>query len=57
MDLCFFHSLHQLIAETARTTKQTKTLLDHILANSAKKVIQSDVIEMGLSYHEIICCT
>ena len=32
-------------------------LLDHILVNSAEKVIESDVIEMGLSYHKIIYCT
>ena len=57
MDLCFSHSLHQLIAEPARTTERTKTLIDHILTNSAEKVIRSGVIEMGLSDHGLIYCT
>ena len=39
MDLCFSHSLHQLIAEPTRTTDRTKTPIDHILTNSAEKVI------------------
>ena len=33
---------------STRTTDRTKTLIDHILTNSAEKVIQSGVIEMGL---------
>ena len=49
IDLCFSHSLHQLIKEPSRATEQTKTLIDHILTNSREKVIQSRVIEMGLS--------
>ena len=57
MDLCFSHSLHQLIAEPTRTTDRTKTPIDHILTNSAEKVIQSGVIEMVLSDHGLIYCT
>ena len=30
MDPCFSHSLHQLTAESTRTTDRTKTLIDHI---------------------------
>ena len=54
MDLCFSHSLHQLIAKSTRTADRTQTLIDHILTNSAEKVIQSRVIEMGLSDHGLI---
>ena len=57
IDLCFSHSLHQLIMEPTMTTEHTKTLIDHILTNSPEKVIQSDVIEMGLSDHELVCCS
>ena len=57
MDLCFSHSLHQLIAEPTRTTDRSKTPIDHILTNSAEKVIQSGVIEMVLSDHGLIYCT
>ena len=56
MDLWFSHFLHQSIAEPTRTTKRTKTLMNHISAKSADKVIQSDVIEMGLSDHRFIYC-
>ena len=57
IDLCFSHSLHQLIMEPTRTTEHTKTLIDHILTNSPEKVIQSSVIEMGLSHHELVHCS
>ena len=51
IDIYFSHSLHQLIAKPARTTEGTKTRIDHIMMNSTEKVIQSGVIEMGLSDH------
>ena len=35
----------------------TKTLIGHILMNSAEKVIQSGIVEMGLSDHGVIYCT
>ena len=44
--------LHQVIVEPTRTIKHTKTLLDCILTNYPEKVIQSGVIEMGLSDYE-----
>ena len=43
--------------EPTRTTECTKTLIDQITTNSSEKVIQSSVIEMGLSNHEVIYCT
>ena len=57
IDLCFSHSLYQLPREPTRTTEHTKTLIDHILTNSPEKIIQSGVIEMGLSDHEPIYCS
>ena len=56
-ELCFSHSLHQLIMKPTRTTEHTKTLIDHILTNSSENVIQSGVIEMGLSDHELVYCS
>ena len=47
IDLCFSHSLHQLIMEPTRITEHTKILIDHILTNLSEKVIQSGVAEMG----------
>ena len=57
MDLCFSHSLHQLIAEPTRTIEHTKTLIVYILTNPAEKVIQSGGIEMRLSDHGLIYFT
>ena len=57
IDLCFSHSLHQLIMEPTRTTEHTKALIDHILTNSPEKVIQSGVTEMGLPDHELVYCS
>ena len=59
-DLCFSHSLHQLIREPTWTTEHTKTLIDHILTNSPEFVRMwslSAVIEMGFSDHELIYCS
>ena len=56
-DLCFSNSLHQLIREPKRITEHTKTFINHILTNSPEKVIQSGVIDMGLSNHEFVYCS
>ena len=40
--------------EPTSITEHTKTFIGHILTNSPEKVIQSVVIEMGLSDHELI---
>ena len=45
------HSLHQLIMEPARTTEHCKMVKHHIITNLSEKVIQSGVIEMGISDH------
>ena len=47
-------SLHQLIMEPTKTKEHFKTIIDHILANSSEKVIQTGVIKMELSAHELI---
>ena len=53
-DLCFSHSIHQLIVEPTTTTYHTKTLVDQILINSPEKFNQIGAIEMGLSDYELI---
>ena len=57
MDLCFSHSLRQLIEELTETTERTKTLVDHILANSPENSIQSGVTKTGLSENQLTYCT
>ena len=51
------HGLKQLISCPTRITKNTSTLLDHVLTNSHDKVSLSGVIDIGLSDHQLIYCT
>ena len=39
IDLCFSHSLQQLIMQPTRTTEHTKLFIDHILTNSPEKML------------------
>ena len=57
MDFGYSYSLEQLISVPTRITKITTTLIDHVLTNSPHKIIQSGVIKMSLSDHELIYCT
>ena len=56
LELCFTHSLEQIITRPIRITDQTATLIDHILTNSTDKVSQSGVIDLGLSDRDLIYC-
>ena len=56
LDFCLSFSLKQLISVTIRVTETTAALIGHILTNSSQKIIQSGVIELGLSDHELIYC-
>ena len=56
MDFGFPYSLEQLISVPTRTKESTAPLIDHVLTNSPHKIIQSGVIEMSLSDHELIYC-
>ena len=57
MDFGCSYSSEQLISAPARIMEITSTFNDHVLTNSPHKVIQSGVIEMSLSDHEVIYCT
>ena len=56
LDFGYSYSLEQLISVPTRITKITATLIDHVLTNSPHKIIQSGVIKMSLSGHELIYC-
>ena len=45
------------IQESTRVTNNTSSLLDHILSNAGCKISQKRVIDIGLTYHELIYCT
>ena len=56
MDFGCPYSLEQLISVPTRTKESTAPLIGHVLTNSPHKIIQSGVIEMSLSDHELIYC-
>ena len=56
-EFCALHGLSQIIDNATRITETTSSLLDHILTNVKDKVSQSDVINIGLSDHQMIFCT
>ena len=56
-EFCTFFSLHQLIKVTTRMTCNTATIINHILASYSERVTQNDIIDAGLSDHQIIFCT
>ena len=56
-ELCQTFSLKEIIQEPTGITSSTSSLLDHILTNSGWKVSQKGVIDVGLSDHQLICCT
>ena len=47
----------QLIAYPTDITCNTSSLIGHILTNSAEKIIQSGIIDCGMSDHQLIFCT
>ena len=56
-EFCAQHGLKQLIKNPTRITKNTSTILDHILTNSEDKIFQVDTLDIGLSDHQLIYCT
>ena len=54
LDFGYSYFLEQLISFPTRITESTATLIDHVLTNSLHKIIQSGMIEMSLSDHELI---
>ena len=57
LEFCFTHSSEQIITRPTRVTDQTADFIDRILTNSPYKFSQSGVINLGLSDHDLICCT
>ena len=56
-ELCQTFSLKAIIQEPNRITSTKSSLLDHILTNADWKISQKDVIDVGLSNHQLIYCT
>ncbi len=56
-NLCYSYNLKQLIRTGTRTAKGKTSLLDHILTNTHKLILESGVIDVGISDHQLIYCT
>ena len=56
-EFCSLYGLEQLISTPTQVTKNSSSILDHILTNSTDRVSQSGVIDTGLSDHQLIYCT
>ena len=56
-EFCALHGLTQLIKSPTRVTKNTSTILDHILTNCSDKILQAGTMDIGLSDHQLIYCT
>ena len=49
--------LKQLLEVPARVDCSTSTIIDHMLVSFPERVSQQDVINAGLTYHQVIYCT
>ena len=56
-EFCSLNGLKQLLTLPTRITKNSMSLLDHVLTNSADRVSQFGVVDTGLSDHQLIYCT
>ena len=56
-EFCQTYSLKQLIREATRVTRNSSSLLDHVLCSSTKKVSASGTIDIGVSDHQLTFCT
>ena len=56
-EFCSLHGIEQLLNLPTRITKNSSSLLDHDLTNSADRISQFGIINVGLSDHQLIYCT
>ena len=56
-EFCSLHGIEQLLTLPTRITKISSSLLDHVLTNSADRISQFGIVNIGLSDHQLIYCT
>ena len=56
-EFCSLHGIEQLLTLPTRITNNSSSLLDHILTNSADRISQFGIVNVGLSDHQLIYCT
>ena len=56
-EFCSLHGIEQLLPLPTRITKNSSSLLDNVLINSADRISQFGIVNVGLSDHQLIYCT
>ena len=56
-EFCSLHGIEQLLTLPTRITKNSSSLLDHVLTNSADRISLFGIVNVGLSDHQLIYCT
>ena len=56
-EFCSLHGIEQLLTLPIHITKNSSSLLDHVLTNSADRISQFGIVNVGLSDHQLIYCT
>ena len=56
-DFCTVFGLKQLIESSTRITCSSSSIIDHILVSFPDRVTQREILNVGLSDHQLIYCT
>ena len=56
-EFCSLHGIEQFLTLPTCITNNSSSLLDHILTNSADRISQFGIVNIGLSDHQLIYCT
>ena len=56
-EFCSLHGIEQLLILPTCITNSSSSLLDHILTNSTDRISQFEIVNVGLSDHQLIYCT
>ena len=54
---CSLDGFEQLIKSPTQVTHSTSSLIDHILTKFPERVSQQEIIDVGLSNHQLTYCT
>ena len=55
-DFCIMFAVKQLIESPTRITCSSSSIIDHILASFPDRITQREILNFGLSDHQLICC-
>ena len=54
---CSLDGFEQLVKSPTQVTHSTSSLIDHILTKFPERVSQQEIIDVGLSNHQLTYCT